>query len=307
MLSERKYRCYSFFVLAYTLLVILWGAWVRISHSGDGCGESWPLCRQELLPSSHDVSMWVELSHRLSSGLFLVAIIALVVLTYRYFPRPHWLRRWVWLVLLLTLTEAGVGALLVLKGLVADDSSVMRAYIMSLHMLNSMALVGAITICWQGSSGDWVRRVRRTKVSRLTPLLMFGFVLISCTGAIAALAGTLFPADSLLTGVLQDLSKESHFLVRLRVWHPLAATLIGLGLFSYGSFLFFAADDEIELKWAAFCFLFVLIAGVGFGYVVLFSLSPIWMKIGHLLMAHVIWISLVSLAWRVYRCPRWKV
>jgi len=47
-------------VLAYSILVILWGAYVRISFSGDGCGDHWPLCHGEVIPTAPSVKTLIE-------------------------------------------------------------------------------------------------------------------------------------------------------------------------------------------------------------------------------------------------------
>ena len=54
----------------YTIIVILWGAWVRISHSGNGCGDHWPLCGGEFIPTEATAKTWIEYSHRMMSGLY---------------------------------------------------------------------------------------------------------------------------------------------------------------------------------------------------------------------------------------------
>ena len=39
-------------VVAVNLLVIVWGAYVRASFSGDGCGDHWPLCNGQVIPAT---------------------------------------------------------------------------------------------------------------------------------------------------------------------------------------------------------------------------------------------------------------
>ena len=42
--DERRFALYAWAVLAYNLPMILWGAVVRITGSGAGCGDRRPLC-----------------------------------------------------------------------------------------------------------------------------------------------------------------------------------------------------------------------------------------------------------------------
>jgi len=68
-----------------TYLLIVLGAIVRITGSGLGCGEHWPLCNGRLLPPL-DLPTWIEYAHRLAAALVSVLVIALAGYTF-------WLRR----------------------------------------------------------------------------------------------------------------------------------------------------------------------------------------------------------------------
>ncbi len=64
----------SFVTLAWTAaacayLLIVLGAVVRITGSGMGCGDHWPLCNGHLFPSLHDIPTVIEWSHRLLAAL----------------------------------------------------------------------------------------------------------------------------------------------------------------------------------------------------------------------------------------------
>ncbi|MBA3601891.1 MAG: heme A synthase, partial [Acidobacteria bacterium] len=60
---------YAWFVLAYNIIVILWGVVVRASLSGDGCGQFWLTCGGEVVPSAPQLKTVIEFSHRVTSGL----------------------------------------------------------------------------------------------------------------------------------------------------------------------------------------------------------------------------------------------
>lgn len=300
MLSKVRFSRYAMGLLVYTLLVILWGAWVRISHSGDGCGESWPLCHGQVIPEKLDLPTWTEFGHRLSSGLYGFAVIFLVVLAFRQFPKGHPARKVSLTTLFFTVSEALLGAGLVLKGLVGGNESVERAYVMALHMFNSLLLTGSLAAVY-ALSLPWrplpFRDIRKKWVGGF---LLLGFIVISSTGAIAALAGTLFPAQTLLHGLLQDLSHDPHFLVRLRVWHPVAATVIGAAILFFSISIYYGGYPDF-LRDKAKRLLIAVLIGIAFGYMTLFALSPTWMKLAHLLLAHLIWVHLVWLVQPVFR------
>jgi len=118
---------FAWVVLGWNLAVILWGAFVRASGSGAGCGAHWPLCNGEVLPRAPALATMVEFTHRATSGVALLLVLALVLWVFRSRPAGHPARRAAAMAGALILTEAAVGAGLVLFRLVAQDESVARA------------------------------------------------------------------------------------------------------------------------------------------------------------------------------------
>lgn len=269
-------------LFAYTLLVILWGAWVRISHSGDGCGDSWPLCQGEFIPSASSGKTWVEYTHRAMSGLYGLVVIGLW-LWLRKDPRPF-VRRAGHLTLFFTLTEALLGAKLVVFGLVAENQSWGRTLVMSLHQINSLLLSGS-SFAWAFLFGQSRAAFRaRSLVSALL------FLIISVTGAWAALSTTLFPTQDLWEGLMRDFSPQSHHLLRLRVLHPLSALLGGGGLAVFFWMKAFEEGPERRLHTQT---ALAIIGALIFGVATLVMLTPVWMKLAHLLLAHLLWAVLL--------------
>jgi len=288
--------------LVYTILVVLFGAWVRITGSGAGCGQDWPTCHGEVVPRAPSAATIIEFSHRASSGIYGFVILALVIAAFRLFPRGHLARRGAVLAIVFTISEALVGARLVLQGLVADNTSLDRAVWMAIHLINTSLLTGGVALtCWAGRS----RRIQLRSQGRLGWLMiaaLIGLLLVGVTGAVTALGDTLFPVDSsgtLLASLTADQSSKAHFLQRLRVMHPIMA--IGFGLFT----LVVAqavADRRREpqtLRWARIVGISV-IAQVTAGVVNIFLSAPGWMQIVHLLLASVLWIALVFLTLEVF-------
>ena len=76
-------------LLGYTLGVILFGAGVRITDSGAGCGQHWPTCNGEVLHLPKSLHTLIELTHRLTSGLSLLAVLGLLIGAFRLYPRGH--------------------------------------------------------------------------------------------------------------------------------------------------------------------------------------------------------------------------
>src|SRR5260370_40648854 len=63
----RSFTRLAWTAATFTYLLIILGAVVRITGSGLGCGEHWPLCNGRLLPPL-DLPTWIEWSHRLVAG-----------------------------------------------------------------------------------------------------------------------------------------------------------------------------------------------------------------------------------------------
>ena len=142
-----RFARFAWFLLAYNILVILWGAFVRATRSGDGCGEHWPKCHDQIIPHAASAAKtWIEYAHRISTVVDGFLILALVIWAFRAFPRHSPVRKAALATLAFTIIESAIGALLVKRGWVATDQSVYRAVTMSLHLVNTLFLMGSITL-----------------------------------------------------------------------------------------------------------------------------------------------------------------
>jgi heme A synthase len=300
MKAQKRFAAYAWFVLAFAIAVVLWGAGVRATGSGAGCGDQWPLCNGGWLPRAPALHTIIEFTHRITSGPALgLLVIGLVVFAFRLFPRRHIVRRLSVMVALFTVTEALIGAALVLLGHVAANASPDRAYSLGVHLLNTMILLAAMALtAWFASASANERGTVSTEAPVSRSLLVcapLAFLVTSIIGAIAALGDTLFPARSLAEGLKQDLSPSVHIFVRLRVWHPIVAVLLGcfLVVFAFGAGLRKQrAPLARRLALAVVLLTFLQIAA---GIVNVLLLAPVWMQITHLFIADTLWIALVLL------------
>ena len=290
-----KLARYAWFVLAWNVAVILWGAYVRATGSGAGCGAHWPLCNGEVVPLAPDSAMLVEFSHRLSSGLALVAVIVLAVWIRRTVAPGHPARRAGMAAAVFIVVEALLGAGLVLFRLVAQDESLARAMVMPLHLANTLVLLACLTLTAHFLSGGApVAIAGRTRTFGALLALLILMIGVGKTGAIAALGDTLYPARSFMDGFKADLSPASSLLLRLRILHPALGVTVGAMLvFGAGAVPLSAADRRGRLAKRAVIVL--AIAQVLLGFVNVWLLAPVWMQLTHLLVADLLWIGLVVL------------
>src|SRR5690242_3089494 len=115
-----RFAKFAWFCVAYNILVILWGAFVRASSSGAGCGSHWPLCNGEVIPLNPSTARIIEFTHRTMSGIDLPLLLVLGFFAFRLFP---WGRVRVGALASIVFigTEALLGAQLVTAGLVGDN------------------------------------------------------------------------------------------------------------------------------------------------------------------------------------------
>ena len=287
------FQSFAWAVLGWNVLVVLWGAYVRASGSGAGCGSHWPLCNGEVVPHAPRIETVIEFSHRLSSGVAAIAVAALCLWAFRRFSKETLVRKTSALAAIFIVLEALLGAGLVLFEYVDQNKSVGRAIYLSAHLVNTLLLLAALALSALFAGRPAVRRLELARIPKLllaAPLLA---LLVSVTGVIAALGDTLFPAASLAAGLAQDLSATTHFLVRLRVLHPALAIATGIFLAFLATRALRGAPSSIARPAGAVAIL--SIAQLCAGAVNIALLAPVWMQLTHLLLADLLWIALVVL------------
>jgi cytochrome c oxidase assembly protein subunit 15 len=292
----RAFTRFAWSVLAVNLAVVVWGAFVRATGSGAGCGKHWPTCNGELVPRAPAVATLIEFGHRASSGVALVLVLALVVWAVRALPGRHPARRGAWVALGFMIAEALVGAGLVLYGWVAKDTSAARGWVMAIHLTNTFLLLAslALTAAWSARPGGFAVAGRGGAASLLAAAL--GAVLLAgISGAIAALGDTLYPATSFAAGLRAELEGDAAVLLRLRVLHPFAAVTAGaLALAAARAALRARPDDQVRRAGIAIAALVALEIAAGAANVLL--LAPVWLQLVHLLVADLLWLAVVLLA-----------
>ena len=289
---------FAWLTLGWNVAVILWGAFVRATGSGAGCGAHWPLCNGEVVPRGPALATMVEYTHRLTSGVALVLVLILTVWVFRERAKAHPARRAAAASLFFILTEAAVGAGLVLFQLVAENESVARALFMAGHLANTFMLLAALTLTahWCGTDAP-LRRDAWRRDGWIFALAFLLLLVVGKSGAVAALGDTLYPAQSLLAGLAQDLSPTASLLVRLRVLHPLLAVAGTLAVAFAAARALLSTSDPVTRRWAWAVAALGLVQLAG-GLLNLVLLAPVWMQIVHLLLADALWIGLVLLAAR---------
>lgn len=281
-------------VLGWNLVVILWGAYVRMSGSGAGCGSHWPSCQGEIVPRAPALATIIEFTHRVSSGMSVVLALAALTWALYRFPHAHKARRAAVAGVVFVFLEALVGAGIVLFGLTAKNDSAARAVVIAIHLLNTLGLIASYTLLWLWSGED--RPLHRPRHAPLLIVAMAAVLVTSATGAVTALGDTLFPVNTdqpVAARVGAELGPAMHFLVRLRIVHPLIAVSSALLLLIAGAWFIDRARRP------ALALMILVVAQVCAGLLNIALAAPEAMQLLHLFLANAVWIALVTVAARV--------
>lgn len=276
-------------ILAYNVAVIVWGAYVRATGAGAGCGNHWPLCNGEVIPRGARLETLIEFSHRATSGLAAVLVLGLCIACWRALPKKHPARMASTIAALLMLSEALIGAALVKFELVAQNKSVARALSLPIHSTNTMLLLGAIAVTALWLPLDPPAARRRKQGAWLAAGTLIMLLITTAAGVIAALGDTLFPNST----VAQDFSSGSHFLVRLRVLHPVLAVLTTILI---AIFVSKASKKHEKARRFAGVVGIAVVSQLFLGVLNISLQAPVWLQMLHLGVADVVWIGTVLVA-----------
>ncbi|MBI5707522.1 MAG: protoheme IX farnesyltransferase [Armatimonadetes bacterium] len=282
-------------VLLYTIGVIVFGAFVRATNSGDGCGAHWPLCNGEVIPVNAPTARLIEFTHRVTSGISGILIFALLATVFRRFTAGSPARKAAVAAMFFTIVEALLGAVLVKQQWVAQDASVGRAVAMSVHLVNTFFLLGSlVATAFYASGGAKTRWREQGAFGWALAAGLVGLTILGISGAVTALGDTLYPAKSLAEGIQQDLNPTAHFLIRLRMLHPLLAASVGLYMLLLSGLATKLRASEQVKKIANWLTAIVLVQ-IGVGILNIILMAPVWMQLVHLALADINWGLLVLL------------
>ncbi len=295
--GSKRFAVYAWLVTGLTLAVILWGAFVRASKSGDGCGAHWPLCNGTVVPDASQAKTLVEFAHRATSGIAFLLVVGLCVWAFRRFGRGHAVRAAATLSGVFIVTESLIGAGLVLLRLVGDNTSVTRAVYLSVHLVNTFLLVAALALtAWWASRGVASRPRLAEFLRGRVGLAVLGSLALGVSGAVAALGATLFSEAAEGAAELEGMSAASRLLFSLRHYnlHPLLAVLVG-GYLVYFALASRRSGGGVWVRRWASSVVALVAAQFAAGLLNAALLAPIWLQIVHLLLADLLWLALVLL------------
>lgn len=135
-------RVLTWLTVLGTYLMLIHGSIVTITESGQGCGNSWPVCQGQLIPSSVSVATVIEYSHRIVSGGVGFLILVLSVWCWISFWKEKKIRWLAFYSLFFVVLQGALGALtVVFQGDFAKDAALALHFGFSLVSFASVVLL----------------------------------------------------------------------------------------------------------------------------------------------------------------------
>ncbi len=295
-----KFAKFTWFVLAYNIIVVIWGVFLRASKSGDGCGQYWLTCHNEVIPTAPQLKTIIEFSHRLMSGLDFLIVLGLMIWVLSKHAKGEQIRKFAVISFIFIITEALIGAGLVLTGNTAEANTAARPFWAIGHLLNTFILIASLSLtAWLASGGNEFSLKNKGKYVWILALGIVGFIFIGASGSLAALSSMLYETKTLTEGLQQDFAGSSPLLLRLRISHPILSILVGISIAFLAGWLKTKAEGNLWVQRFSNILTILVLVQLCFGALTLFMLAPILMQLGHLLLADLMWISFV-LMWAAF-------
>ncbi len=290
----RLFAVVAWSALAFNVLVVLGGTIVRATGSGDGCGETWPKCGDRFVPPNATVETLIEFSHRVSSFLAGLGVALVVALALWFLAKGTITRKAAIVSGVLLVFEALVGAALVLFGWVDADISAGRLIVVPIHLITTFLLLGALAVTAWWGSGFPIPAPRRDR--RAGALLVVGGVIVvalGATGALNALADTVFPSTSVVGNLAEKFGPTAPLLSKLRIVHPIIAIAGGLCVGWIATSL--ARFAGTRSKRLAAAVVLIVFSQFFIGIANIYLLTPLAVQVVHLMVADILWIAYVLL------------
>jgi heme a synthase len=287
-----KVAGFAWTALYWNIAVVLWGAYVRATGSGAGCGNRWPFCDGDVVGAGANGQTIVEFTHRITSVISLFVVTGLVVWCWRVTTKGDWARYSAFLAAALLANEALLGAALVLLKHVGNDQSAGRILFLCMHFGNTFLLLATLSLTanWLSNGSRTFNFIGKWRQIVSIALGLFATMVTGVTGAVTALTDTLFPSTSLASSLAQDVRFGTPALLRIRLLHPAVATIAACYVLWV---IWRSSIGRNRLSRSAIALIFLLFVQVGIGMTNVLLLARIWIQIAHLFVADVLWILLV--------------
>jgi protoheme IX farnesyltransferase len=292
--GTQLYRRGAMIAAGLVVGLITLGGVVRITGSGMGCGDHWPLCNGRILPNLSDILEVIEWSHRWVAALVSFAVVALAVIAWRRHRSEPALRNPALFALGVLVLQIVLGAVTVKLWNAAPTVVV--------HLTNAMVLLGILVVAvlraGERLRGEQVIPGRGPTAALMAPgfallVVVFGAFVANYDAGLYCLgfplcAGSLVPPAEAL-GKLQWVHRVLAFLF---VGHSLGVAFASRRLTGEGS---------VAYRRAAWALAALVILQVSVGAAMVLSLLPTSLRAAHLFVGSLVWTAAIVLAFRSRR------
>jgi heme A synthase len=282
-------RLFSALALATALLtigLIVFGAVVRVTDSGLGCGDSWPTCNGTIFPPLDNLTAWIEWLHRLFAALIGVMGLATLVVGWRKYRTNRLAFRAVALAAFLFFVQSALGAIVVILELPPT--------MVALHLGTAMLLLASLLVAVVAARYTPFEHYTRDHITTLTYLTTMLSLVIILTGALVRGSGaTLACIDwPLCNGEIFPFNQGQ--LAVIHMIHRFAVAALGITLVLL-VWQVFQSRGAAARRFAVLALIAYLAqAGVGAMFV-LSSAGPFW-GAAHVGLAAATWACLIVLS-----------
>ena len=280
----RWFRRLAIITASLVWILIVIGAIVRVSDSGLGCGNDWPLCNGSIVPPLDDINAWIEWSHRLvaiSIGIFGIGMLITVLRSHRS-------------------NKLAVGATILAALLYAFQSDLGRNVVKAdlsptlvlFHLGMAMLLLAALILAAVFVSYQPQTRYKPDSVTALAYITtVLAFVIILLGGLVRGSGADLACVDwPLCNGEVFPFDQGQ--LATIHMIHRYAVVALGISLLLLVWQIWQNRQDQRLRRVAVFTLVaFLIQAGIGAMFI-LSAAAPIW-GAAHVGMAGATWGLLV--------------
>lgn len=293
--SQQKFARYGWFMVAYTILVILWGVYLRASGSGDGCGVDWPSCGGAfVVKSGAHAKTFIEYAHRASTMLLGFLLLGQLVWAFRAFPKRHPVRFAVVGALFFTMLESWIGRHLVIKDLVAYSQAPERLQWFAGHQVNTLLLAASFALTAWWATNRPLKLRGQGPMLGLAAIALLATLGLSVTGSVSALGDTIYPGDHAKV-MREALLPTANTVMKARPMHPYTAVVVVMVLCLAAGLLNHLRPSPQTRRFTLGVW-FALGLQMVIGLLNVGLLAPIWMQVLHNFGADVLWLALVLLS-----------
>ena len=289
--SFKPSRGFARLALATTVLtlgLIVFGAIVRVTDSGLGCGEHWPLCNGTIFPPLDNITAWIEWLHRLFAALIGILGVAMLVVAIRVYRKQN--RRVLTITIvaaMLFAVQSSLGAIVVLNSLPVLGVTLHLATAM---LLLAFLLLAGLVASYRPGLSSTSNRV--TTLAYTTTALSLVIILTGTLvrGSGATLACTDWP---LCNGQILPVQQGS--LAVIHMFHRFAVIALGISVVVLAIFVLRDRQDQ-RLRTSAVVALIAYFLQAGVGAMFVMSRAQAVWGAAHVGLAAITWAVLVALS-----------